>query len=162
MSIIRKVDTNMDQDKRVSTMADDMILTVPALYKWFLRSDGTGINTNLPIYNVMKFVKREGPISMSAIAQALYYSKQNLTHIVDQLVKDGYVERILQPSDRRVLNIAITDRGRTFIAENSETLKNRLVEDLSHLSDEDAEQLSKAFKVVKEALPKILHHERPG
>jgi DNA-binding MarR family transcriptional regulator len=143
-------------------MADDMILTVPALYKWFLRSDGTGINTNLPIYNVMKFVKREGPISMSAIAQALYYSKQNLTHIVDQLVKDGYVERIPQPSDRRVLNIAITDRGRTFIAENSGTLKNRLVEDLSHLSEEDAEQLSKAFKVVKEALPKILHHERPG
>lgn len=162
MSIIRKVDTNMDQGERVSTMADDMILTVPALYKWFLRSDGTGINTNLPIYNVLKFVKREGPISMSAIAQALYYSKQNLTHIVDQLVKEGHVERIPEPSDRRVLNIAITDRGRTFIAENSETLKNRLVEDLSHLSEEDAKQLSKAFKVVKEALPKILHHERPG
>ena len=158
MSIIRKVDTNMDQGERVSTMADDMILTVPALYKWFLRSDGTGINTNLPIYNVLKFVKREGPISMSAIAQALYYSKQNLTHVVDQLVKEGHVERIPEPSDRRVLNIAITDRGRTFIAENSETLKNRLVEDLSHLSEEDAEQLSKAFKVVKEALPKILHH----
>jgi MarR family transcriptional regulator, organic hydroperoxide resistance regulator len=162
MSLIRKVDTNMDQDKRVSTMADDMILTVPALYKWFLRSDGTGINTNLPIYNVLKFVKREGPISMSAIAQALYYSKQNLTHIVDQLVKEGHVERIPEPSDRRVLNIAITDRGRTFIAENSETLKNRLVEDLSHLSEGDAEKLSKAFKVVKEVLPKVLHHERPG
>jgi DNA-binding MarR family transcriptional regulator len=162
MSGIRKVDTNMDQDKRVSTMADDMILTVPALYKWFLRSDGTGINTNLPIYNVLKFVKREGPISMSAIAQALYYSKQNLTHIVDQLVREGHVERVPEPSDRRVLKIAITDRGRKLIAENKETLENRLVEDLSNLSEEDIEKLSKAFKVVKEALPKILHHERPG
>jgi DNA-binding MarR family transcriptional regulator len=162
MSGIRKVDTNMDQDERVSTMADDMILTVPALYKWFLRSDGTGINTSLPIYNVLKFVKREGPIPMSVIAQALYYSKQNLTHIVDQLVKDGYVERIPEPSDRRVMKIAITDRGRTFIDENKELLKNRMVKDLSHLSEEDLEHLSEAFKEIKEALPKILHPDRPG
>lgn len=152
----------MDQDERIFAMANDMILTVPALYKWFLRSDGTGINTSLPIYNVLKFVKREGPVSMSAIAQALYYSKQNLTHIVDQLVKEGHVERVPDPSDRRVLKIAITDRGRTFIDENKETLENRLVEDLSHLSEEDIEQLSKAFKVVKEVLPKILHHDRIG
>lgn len=143
-------------------MADDMIQTVPALYKWFLRSDGTGINAKLPIYTVLKFVKSEGPISMTAIAQALYYSKQNLTHIVDQLVKDGYVERIPEPSDRRVLKIAITDQGRMFIAQNKEILKNRLVEDLSHLGEEDIEKLSEAFNVVKKALPKVLHPDRPG
>lgn len=143
-------------------MADDMIQTVPALYKWFLRSDGTGINTKLPIYNVLKFIQREGPISMSAVAQALYYSKQNLTHIVDQLVKDGLVERISDPSDRRVLKIAVTDQGRTFITQNKETLKNRLVEDLSHLNEEDLGQLSEAFKTVKKRLPKMLHPDRPG
>lgn len=143
-------------------MADDMILSVPALYKWFLRSDGTGINTNLPMYNVLKFVMSEGPISMSTISQALYYSKQNLTHIVDQLVKEGHVERMPDPSYRRVLKIVITNQGRTFIAENKEILKNRLVEDLSRLSEEDLKRLSKAFTEIKITLPKILHRDRSG
>jgi DNA-binding MarR family transcriptional regulator len=158
----QEVEKIMDQEKRISAMADDMIITVPALYKWFLRSDGTGINTNLPMYNVLKFVLREGPVSMSAIAQALYYSKQNLTYIVDQLVKEGHVERMPDPSDRRVLKIVITDRGRTFIDENKEILKNRLVEDLSRLSEEDLKSLFKAFADVKKVLPKILHRDKSG
>ena len=143
-------------------MADDMILTVPALYKWFLRSDGTGINTNLPMYNVLRFVKKEGPISMSAIAQTLYYSKQNLTYIVDQLVKAGYVERMPDPFDRRVLKIVVTDHGSRFIDENKEILKNRLVEDLSQLNEEDLKRLCKAFAEIKGVIPKILHRDRPG
>jgi DNA-binding MarR family transcriptional regulator len=162
MSRVRKVEKNMDQDKVIFAMADDMIQTVPALYKWFLRSDGTGINTNLPMYNVLKFVKREGPVSMSAIAQALYYSKQNLTYIVDNLVNEGHVERIPEPSDRRVMKIALTAQGRKFITENNEVLKNRLVDDLSHLGEKDLERLSKAFAEVKSVLPKILHRDRSG
>ena len=82
----------MDQEEWTFAMADDMIQTVSLLYRWIIRSDGTGINTNLPMFNVLKLVKKQGPLSMSAIAHTFYYSKQNLTHIVDQLVKDGYVE----------------------------------------------------------------------
>lgn len=147
----------MNQDEWIFALADDMIQELSALHRWILRSDGTGINTNLPIFNVLKLVKKQGPISMSAIAQTLYYSKQNLTHIVDHLVKEGYVERLPDPSDRRVLNIVITDRGRKFMAENIEVLKNRLVEDLSHLSEEDLKRLSKGIAEVKAVLPKILH-----
>ena len=51
----------------------------------------------MPIFNVLKLVKKQGPVSMSAIAQTLYYSKQNITHIVDHLVKEGYVERLPDP-----------------------------------------------------------------
>ena len=48
------------------------------------------------------------------------------------------------------------------MAENIEILKNRLVDDLSHLSEEDLKRLSKGITEVKEALPKILHPDRPG
>jgi DNA-binding MarR family transcriptional regulator len=152
----------MDQDEWIFAVADDMIQELSALHRWILRSDGTGINTNLPIFNVLKLVKKKGPISMSAIAQTLYYSKQNLTHIVDHLVKEGFVERMPNPSDRRVVNIVITDQGRKFMAENMEVLKNRLVENLSHLSEEDLMRLSKAIAEIKVVLPKIMHRDRSG
>ena len=46
------------------------------------------------------------------------------------------------------------------MAGNLEILKNRLVEDLSHLSEEDLRRLSSAIEDVKVVLPKVLHHDR--
>jgi DNA-binding MarR family transcriptional regulator len=77
-------------------------------------------------------------------------------------VKEGFVERMPNPSDRRVVNIVITDQGRKFMAENMEVLKNRLVENLSHLSEEDLMRLSKAIAEIKVVLPKIMHRDRSG
>ena len=58
--------------------------------------------------------------------------------------------------------IVITDQGRKFMAENMEVLKNRLVENLSHLSEEDLMRLSKAIAEIKVVLPKIMHRDRSG
>jgi DNA-binding MarR family transcriptional regulator len=77
------------------------------------------------------------------------------------LVREGYVERMPDPSDRRVLNIALTEQGKAFMAERKKRIKSRLVEDLSHLSEEELEHLSKAFEEVKLALPKMLGNEVP-
>ena len=77
-------------------------------------------------------------------------------------MKEGFVERMPNPSDRRVVNIVITDQGRKFMAENMEVLKNRLVENLSHLSEEDLMRLSKAIAEIKVVLPKIMHRDRSG
>jgi DNA-binding MarR family transcriptional regulator len=131
------------------------------LYRWIIRPDAAGISPYSPTIAVLKVVKRQGPISMSAIAQALYYSKQNLTNIVDQLVADGYVERMADPSDRRVLNIALTEAGRTFMARRKEMIEKRLVEDLSHLTEQELEHLSETFAEVKLALPKLLREDVP-
>jgi MarR family 2-MHQ and catechol resistance regulon transcriptional repressor len=109
--------------------------------------------------SVMEVVKNQGPMSMSSIAQALYYSKQNLTSIVDNLVREGHVERLPDPSDRRVLNIALTAQGRTFMEERKKKIKGRLVGDLSHLSEEELERLSKAFDDIKLVLPKMLGND---
>jgi DNA-binding MarR family transcriptional regulator len=151
----------MDHDERIYTVAEDMSQTIPLLYRWILRPDVTGISAYSPMISVMRVVNKQGPISMSSIAQALYYSKQNLTSIVDNLVREGYVERMPDPSDRRVLNIALTEQGKAFMAERKKRIKSRLVEDLSHLSEEELEHLSKAFEEVKLALPKMLGNEVP-
>jgi DNA-binding MarR family transcriptional regulator len=149
----------MNEDERIYAVADDMSQTIPLLYRWILRPDVGGISAYSPMISVLRVVKKQGPISMSSIAQALYYSKQNLTSIVDNLVREGYVERLPDPSDRRVLNIALTTQGKTFMEERKKKIKSRLVEDLSRLSEEELEQLSKAFEEVKLVLPKMLGNE---
>ena len=152
---------NMDNDERIYAIADDISQTIPVLYRWIIRPDATGISPYSPTIAVLKVIKNQGLLSMSAIAQALYYSKQNLTNIVDQLVADGYVERTADPADRRVLNIALTETGRAFLSRRKEIIKKRLVEDLSHLTEKELEHLSETFAEVKSALPKLLGDDTP-
>ena len=110
----------MNHDERIRVIAEDMSQTIPKLHRWMLRSDVKGTSTYSPMAAVLKVVKKQGPMSMSAIADALYYSKQNLTKLVDKMVKEGYVERLPDPSDRRVLRVALTTQGRTFLAGRKE------------------------------------------
>ena len=93
---------------------------------------------------------------MSAIAHELSYSRQNLTKIVDRLVKDGLVKRTPDASDRRVLNVELTEKGRKFMADRRERMRERLVQDLSQLSDEELDGLMDTFERVKGALPKLV------
>jgi DNA-binding MarR family transcriptional regulator len=151
----------MGRQERLYAIADDVFQTIPVLYRRILRPDAAGLSPFSPPIAVLVVVKKKGPIAMSAIAQELSYSRQNLTKIVDQLVKQGLVERVPEPADRRVLNVILTDKGREFMAARKERNKNRLVEDLSHLSDPELEELFETFERVKVALPKMLPDRRP-
>ena len=151
----------MNHDERIRVIADDISQTIPKLHRWMLRSDIEGNSPYSPMAAVLKVVKKQGPISMSAIADALYYSKQNLTKLVDKMVKEGYVERLPDPSDRRVSRVALTMQGRTFLAGRKENIKNRMVEDLSHISEEDLERLFETFEQVKHTLPILIGKANP-
>lgn len=146
----------MDRQERLDAIAVDVFQTIPVLYRRILRADASGMSPFSPPISVLVIVKKRGPVSMSAIAQELSYSRQNLTKIVDRLVADGLVDRTSDPSDRRVLNIELTEKGKQFMADRRGRMKARLVEDLSHLSDEELEDLMDTFERVKSALPKLL------
>jgi DNA-binding MarR family transcriptional regulator len=49
---------------------------------------------------------------LSAIIQRLGVSKQAAGHLVDTLVTRGYLDRSVDPQDRRRLTITLTERGR--------------------------------------------------
>ncbi len=145
----------MDQNKQIKTIVENMSHAIPILYRWMLKPEADGTSPYSPTVAVLKVVKKQGPLPMSAIAQALSYSKQSLTVIVDQLEKDGLVERLPDPTDRRVSKIALTDKGKSLMARRKEALKNRISVDLSHLSQKDLEHLALGLEEIGAVLPKI-------
>ncbi|MDW5562308.1 MAG: MarR family transcriptional regulator [Methanomassiliicoccus sp.] len=146
----------MEREERLNALAVDVFQTIPVLYRRILRPDASGMSPFSPPISVLVIVKKRGPVSMTAIAQELSYSKQNLTKIVDQLVQEGLVDRTPDPTDRRVLLIQLTDGGRELMAARRRAMKDRLKQDLSHLTDAELEELHDTFERVKEALPMLL------
>ncbi|HET7649348.1 MAG TPA: MarR family transcriptional regulator [Gammaproteobacteria bacterium] len=57
-----------------------------------------------------------GEVPLSQLIEGLRISKQAAGQLVDALVTRGYLERTVDPNDRRRLNVTLTKRGRAAAA----------------------------------------------
>jgi DNA-binding MarR family transcriptional regulator len=58
-----------------------------------------------------------GPLPPNAIADRLIMSRATVTGLVDSLERRGYARRLPHPSDRRMLLVEITEKGRQAAAQ---------------------------------------------
>ncbi|HEY7199982.1 MAG TPA: MarR family transcriptional regulator [Candidatus Dormibacteraeota bacterium] len=87
-------------------------------------------------FGVLNHVLERGPVSMSELAVARNVALNTATSLVDRLVVAGLVERRGDPSDRRVVRVVITPRGRALV----ERLRSIRGEAIRRLLDELSDQ----------------------
>ena len=63
-------------------------------------------------YALLELDPDRGPLSMRTLAACLHNDPSNITGLVDRLEAKGLAERQLDPSDRRVRALVLTDAGR--------------------------------------------------
>jgi DNA-binding MarR family transcriptional regulator len=64
----------------------------------------------------------DDPVPMSELANRMNYDPSYVTALADKLEELGLVERQLHTTDRRVRNLALTERGRKVNASLPDTL----------------------------------------
>lgn len=64
--------------------------------------------TNLQLLTLCA-LRQSGEISVTALAERLYLSKQQLTKILAKLSEENYVERRRHPTDGRIVLVRLTD-----------------------------------------------------
>jgi DNA-binding MarR family transcriptional regulator len=75
-------------------------------------------HSTLPRFDVMAALHRSGPqLTMTELSRLLLVSAGNATAVVDRLVRDGLVVRRASDTDRRIVQVALTDEGRRRFAE---------------------------------------------
>jgi DNA-binding MarR family transcriptional regulator len=107
-------------------------------------------DTTLPRFDLMAQLERhrEG-LKMNELSRLLMVTGGNVTAIVDQLEKEGLVERLDEPADRRAFRIRLTRSGeRTFI-EMARAHEEWVVELLAGLSRRDQDELLRLLARVK-------------
>lgn len=68
-------------------------------------------------FGVLEALFHRGPLCQGELAGKLLRSGGNVTLIVDNLEKAGYVQRERNPDDRRFITVSLTPAGRAFIEE---------------------------------------------
>ena len=106
--------------------------------------------TTLPRFDLMAQLERypEG-LKMSALSRHLMVTGGNITDIVDQLAREGLVERLAEPGDRRAFCIRLTRAGERSFAEMARAHEEWVVELLAGLSRKEHEELLKLLAKLK-------------
>lgn len=84
-----------------------------------------------------------GPMSHCALAGKLLVSASNLTTVVDNLERDGFVRRDRDPNDRRVSITSLTPAGEAHIASFFPQHVARMVQAMSGLDASDLTELGR-------------------
>ncbi|NBJ14977.1 MAG: MarR family transcriptional regulator [Dehalobacter sp. 4CP] len=98
-------------------------------------------------------------MTMSELGRDLLVSKQQLTIIVGELLRKGYVERYLDKNNLRIVYVRLTEEGRNALNEIYTHVETGLSSKLDLLSAEELDALMSAAVSIKKSLEKIDENE---
>jgi DNA-binding MarR family transcriptional regulator len=145
--------------QKIDLIAENLISIHPLLYKSISKPLRTKSSITPGGMFVMGSLKRYGILSMSDIGKCLSMPKPHITVIVDKLIEEGYVERLNDPKDRRIVNILITNKGLKDFEDIKQVVSENLKIKLSSLDEDEQNILATASKQVKDILISILSKE---
>ena len=104
-----------------------------------------------PQFNVLRILKAQKgkPITVSSILDQMVQRTSNVTRIVDKLNEKGLVTRMECPSNRRKMDILITEKGSNLLMELNRKMHTFHLPLMKNLKPEEAETLTKLLKKLK-------------
>ncbi len=102
---------------------------------------------SLQQFNVLRILRGQDgkPANLSTLNERMVTKMSNTTRLVDKLLLKGYVNRKTCPSNRRKIEITITDQGEKNLEKMDRAMRNAEEKILENLSDKELEQLNKLF-----------------
>jgi DNA-binding MarR family transcriptional regulator len=124
------------------------------LFKKPLSSMDAGIS---PLHvEIMKMLERSGTMHLAEIGGTLRIPKSQMTRLMDRLVNLGMVERQTDAADRRIVNVALTNKGRDTLEEIDQLIRDSMRANLSCLTNEELEELSVLLRRLRAIFSRLL------
>jgi DNA-binding MarR family transcriptional regulator len=146
--------------KQLEDIASDILDSFPVFLRRVSRMEAhRGMKKLDPSRFVLRAVYMHGPVRMSEIGKHMGISRPYMTILVDKLIEEGLVERVPDSSDRRVVNVTITDAGRDAVREFMSNARETIVRNLSSLDSTDISSLHEAMKRIRSITSKLDRNE---
>ena len=93
------------------------------------------------------------------ISEALGISSARVAAALNRLEDKGLILRSIDPEDRRRFIVTLTEEGVAETEKNAEVMKNRVIELLKELGDDDASEYVRLMGRVADIMVKKNYHE---
>jgi DNA-binding MarR family transcriptional regulator len=100
-------------------------------------------------FNIMRILRGAGqPLSTLQIRQRMLDKMSDTSRIVDRLIKKGLAKKVTCKSDRRLVDVSITEKGLKLL-EKLDNTQSDLDGILNSLDETDAKQLNKLLDKIR-------------
>lgn len=138
----------LDGVSAISTMIET---STDLMWRYLVDRDGLSASATL----VLNRLNREGPMRLTALAEAEGASQSGMTQLVQRLERQGLLERCSDPDDGRVSLVMVGEAGRRLWARRGDVRKRRIADMLATLSDDDQVALWLAAQVAARLLDQM-------
>jgi DNA-binding MarR family transcriptional regulator len=142
-------------------VASDLLSVPPLIFRLIRRKlvmttlEDIDVDIKLLHFEIMKVLKEEGTLHPAEIGERLFVAKAQMTHLVDKLVDLGFVKREMGASDRRTLNITLTEKGNKVMDEQDNLVINAVTDNMADLTDDELETLLNSLRNLRDILVKL-------
>jgi len=106
-------------------------------------------------FGIMRALSEVETMHVTAVGDRLQVPGPQMTRLVDRLVALGLVERRPDLTDRRSVNLTLTEKGRMVIEEHSAAVRDSVKEALSCLTDEELQELSASLRALRDIFSRL-------
>jgi DNA-binding MarR family transcriptional regulator len=143
----------------VDRIMEDLFMVLPIFLRKLWRMDLSGTTGNLTRHHLaIVGMIAHGKLTVSDMARKLGMPKPQMTHIVDQLVDMGIVERQPSTTDRRVINLVVTEHGRSMGHEMKQKVMANIQNKLAVLSPEELEEMAAALDTLRRISSRLVNN----
>lgn len=116
---------------------------------------------SVPQVHVLMRLDEAGPLMVSELAHLLDISLPSASSIVDRMVEHGLVERVRNEADRRVVHVAITQRGHAVVEQFGGPKSAQLRKLFVTMTPQELEHVIRGVEAVRRALERVQAAEDP-
>jgi Transcriptional regulators len=105
-------------DLTLSDFANKIDDVMPTVMKGFAKMQTNELfkgKITLPQFFVLNHLDKHDESKMNELAKVMDVTTAAATGIVDRLVRYGYIMRVYDPKDRRVINVKLTQKGSELV-----------------------------------------------
>jgi DNA-binding MarR family transcriptional regulator len=147
----------MAGDDRLEKIADDFVLTlmrIPPIVHRKLQSLGIS-GMQAAGYKVLAVLSVHGCLPISEIGKHLFVSKPYMTRLIGRLIDDGFVEKVPDRKDRRVINVVITREGMRHLKTFPDLFRADIRAVISDMDEQELGTVSASLESINRVLERL-------
>lgn len=99
-------------------------------------------------FGVLEALLHKGPLCQRDIAAKILKSTGNITLVIDNLEKQGLVQRVRSAEDRRYLTVNLTEKGQSLISTVFAQVEAAIKAEMGTLTEDEQQMLGQLCKKV--------------
>ncbi|WP_256975988.1 MarR family winged helix-turn-helix transcriptional regulator [Paenibacillus sp. MY03] len=103
-------------------------------------------------FNMIRFLQFNGRSTPSELAEVFGVGKSSITAIISRLSDKGFIRRLSEESDRRIVILTLTEEGKRLCESIDARVEAMLADIMNHFEEEEAERFISTFEKLADVM----------